>query len=179
MIKIAVIGPESTGKTELCKQLAEHFDAEWVPELAREYVEQRGNFYTFEDVVEIARLQIEQEKKCENCDEDGFVLFDTELIITKVWLEYKYKQVPEFVNERLNDRFYDFYLLCAPDLPWEYDPVRENGDNRDFFFDWYENEIKTLGIPYSIISGTGDLRLENAIEAVKLAENQLRNSDEK
>lgn len=169
-MRIAIIGPESTGKTELSKQLAEYFHCDWVPELAREYVEQKGNIYTYEDVVEIARLQIAQEKEYENRLDERFVFFDTELIITKVWLEYKYRQVPDFVEQRLNERFYDFYLLCEPDLPWVYDPVRENGDNRDFFFDWYEREIQKLEIPYAIIGGVDILRFENAVKAVLKAE---------
>lgn len=169
-MRIAIIGPESTGKSELSRQLAEYFHCDWVPELAREYVEQRGNIYTFDDVVEIARLQIEQEKEFDNREDARFVFFDTELIITKVWLEYKYRQVPDFVEQRLDERFYDFYLLLKPDLPWVYDPVRENGDNREFFFDWYEREIRKLGIPYAIIGGVDILRFENAVKAVLKAE---------
>lgn len=178
MMRIAIIGPESTGKTELCTQLAKYFHCDWVPELAREYVELRGNVYTYEDVVEIARLQIAEERKYEDRRNKRFVFFDTELIITKVWLEYKYQQVPDFVEERLSERFYDFYLLCEPDLPWIYDPVRENGDNRDFFFDWYEREIQELEIPYAIIGGVDILRFENAVKAVLRAEKDfLKMSD--
>ncbi len=168
MIKIAVNGPESTGKTALCKELATHFHCNWEPELARGYVENLNREYTFEDVAEIAKLQIEQEKKYENdSGNDEFVFFDTDLIITKVWFEYKYGVVPEFVTDRLATRFFDFYLLCEPDLPWEYDPVREHGDDRDFFLDWYEKEIIKLGTPYVRVSGKGKKRLQNALQAIE------------
>lgn len=168
MIKIALTGPESTGKTELSQQLAEHFHAACEPELAREYVEKLNREYTYEDVVKIARLQTEQEKKYENReDEQSFVFFDTDLIITKVWLEYKYQRVPEFVTERLSTRFFDLYLLCEPDLPWVADPVREHGDDRAFFFEWYQREIEKLKTPYVKIHGVGDERFRNALKAIE------------
>ena len=81
MLKVAVIGPESTGKTELCRKLAVHFHGEWVPELARDYVEQMEYHYTCGDVWRIARLQIEQEKKYERKTKPDYVFFDTDLIL--------------------------------------------------------------------------------------------------
>ena len=168
MIKIALTGPESTGKTELSLHLAEHFHAALEPELAREYVESLERAYTFEDVCTIARQQIEQEQKYEDEeDKNALVIFDTDLIITKVWLEYKFEDVPAFVTERLSDHFIDLYMLCEPDLPWVADPVREHGDDRPFFFDWYEREINLLGTPYVKISGTGEERFLNARQAVE------------
>ena len=176
MLKIAVIGPESTGKTELCRKLAVHFHAEWVPEMAREYVEKLEDQYTFEDVCSIARLQIEQEQKYGRKTKPDYIFFDTDLIVTKVWLAYKYDFVPDFVNERLASRFFDFYLICLPDIPWEYDPVRENGDKREFFYAWYENEINVLGTPYSRIGGSGEERLQNALQAIKIFETNRKSN---
>jgi len=168
MKKIAVTGPESTGKTELARRLGGYFGVPWVEEYARQYVEKLGREYDFSDISNIAAKQIEQELFYENqpADRFRFVFFDTELIITKVWFEYCYKTVPEFVTERLQAGFFDFYLLCSPDLPWEPDPVREHGNDREFFFDWYKQEIEKLGMPYAVIEGAGRLRLENALKAL-------------
>jgi nicotinamide riboside kinase len=94
------------------------------------------------------------------------VFFDTDLIITKVWFEYKYKSVPDFLTERLKQGFFDVYLLCTPDLPWEPDPVREHGTDREFFFDWYKNEIEQTGKPYVIVNGIGNQRIQQAIDAL-------------
>ncbi len=169
MFKIAILGPESTGKTELARNLAEYFDAEWVPEYAREYVEKLNEPYTYEDVCIIARKQIEQEKQFENqLTNKQFVFFDTDLIITKVWLEFKYKIVPDFLTERLKPSFFDLYLLCAPDLPWEPDAVREHGNDREFFFNWYKAEIEQTRKPYVIVSGIGNQRIQHAIEALTI-----------
>ena len=173
MYKIAIIGPESTGKTAIAKSLADHFKAPWVPEYARKYVEKLTNPYTYDDVCNIALKQIEQEIFYEQPSSafENYVFFDTELIITKVWFSYCFQKIPDFLTERMKNGFFDLYLLCSPDLTWEPDPVREHGNDREFFFDWYKNEIEQTGKPYIIITGTGNQRIQNAIDAVQ---NQLQ-----
>lgn len=166
MYKVAIIGPESTGKSALAEKLADFYHSVWVPEYARGYIENLNQPYTFDDVMQIAKHQIEEEKAFENQSTHPFVFFDTELIITKVWFEYVYKEVPSFLKERLQKGFFDLYLLCEPDIPWEADSVRENGDNRDFFFNWYQKEIENLNKPFIKIHGLGDDRLQNAITAI-------------
>jgi len=169
MYKIAIIGPESTGKTELARDLAEFFKSPWVAEYARDYIENLSRPYTYDDVCNIALKQIEQEKSFENDQSDSdFVFFDTDLIITKVWFEYKYKIVPVFLTKQLKRGFFDLYLLCAPDLAWEFDPVREHGTDRDFFFNWYKSEIEQTNKPYVIVNGLGSLRIQHAIEALHI-----------
>ena len=167
MIKIAIIGPESTGKSELTRALSAHFQSPYVAEYAREYVEKLDRKYDFSDICNIAKKQIEQELFYEKKSDENaeFVFFDTDLIITKVWFEHCYGKIPDFLTERLKQRFFDFYLLCSPDLAWQADKVRENGNNRDFFFDWYKREIELLEKPYAIITGKNEARLQNAIEA--------------
>lgn len=166
MLKIAIIGPESTGKSELSKALATYYDGLFVEEYARTYVEQLNRKYNFDDVCEIARKQIEEQAVYLRTDNNkSIVFFDTELIITKVWLAYCYQNVPEFVEQHIQSGYFDYYLLCYPDLAWVYDPVREHGgDERIFFFDWYKREIEKTGIQYGIIKGEGEKRTQCAID---------------
>jgi NadR type nicotinamide-nucleotide adenylyltransferase len=166
MFKIAIIGPESTGKSELAQKLADYFDGEWVPEYAREYIESLDRKYTFEDICSIAQQQIDEQTKYSKIKTKGFVFFDTELIICKVWFEFCYTKVPAFVLEQMDKPFFDLYLLCDYDLEWIPDPVREHGDDRAYFFELYKSEIEKTGRPFSVIRGRGSLRLENAIRAV-------------
>lgn len=169
MYKIAVIGPESTGKTALCRHLAEYYNAVWIPEYAREYVEKINRPYNYQDIEHIAKTQIEQELHFDSQTNDvDFVFFDTDLIITKVWFEHCYRQAPAFIDERLSKGFFDLYLLCLPDLEWEPDSVREHGgEERIFFFDWYEREIKKINKPYIYIQGRGKNRLNKAINGIE------------
>ena len=153
--KVAIVGPESTGKTTLARYLANRYNGLFVPEYAREYMENLHRPYTYEDVETIARQQIEQISNV-NCQlpakkTSGLVFFDTELIITKVWFEHKYNKCPEWLLEALHRYPMDVYLLCYPDIEWVPDPVRENPDIRLELFRRYETEIQALNIPYYII----------------------------
>jgi len=163
--RIALIGPESTGKTTLCKGLAEHFKTAWVPEFARDYVKQLNRKYTLEDVIYCAQKQLEdEERKAEIANR--FLFCDTELITAKVWCEDVFKTVPYWIEDALQKHPYDLFLLTYPDLPFEDDPVRENHNRRQFFFDWYEMELKQYQFQYQIIKGIGEGRLQQAIKAV-------------
>lgn len=153
MFKVGIIGPESTGKSTLSHYLAKRYDGLLIPEYARIYLEERASecayAYTREDVLEIAEHQVAQLRVLS--EQDGIAFFDTELIITKVWLLHKYGECPAFIEEALHAYPMDVYLLCYPDLEWEPDPVRENPNIREYLFDWYEREIQALGVPYYIV----------------------------
>jgi len=159
MYKVGIIGPESSGKTTLAKELAQRYDGVFVPEYAREYMEQLKRPYTREDVEHIAHQQIAYLKQmlstpCDTKDKECIYFFDTELIITKVWFEHKYGSCPEWLTDALHQYPMDVYLLCAPDIPWQEDPVRENPDIRQELFEQYEQNIQMLDIPYYIIRHT-------------------------
>lgn len=149
MYRIGIIGPESTGKSTLAEYLAHRYEGVLVPEYAREYMENLvpSYGYTYDDVVAIAKQQLSVLSSINST----LVVFDTELIITKVWFLHKFGRCPAFVEQALRDFPMDVYLLCYPDLPWLPDPVRENPDIREYLFDWYEREIQALNIPYYII----------------------------
>lgn len=155
MFKVGIIGPESTGKSTLAQYLASRYEGLFVAEHARVYLEERARergsayAYTREDVLRIAQYQVEQLR--ELSEQEGVAFFDTELIITKVWLEHKYGECPAFVEDALHQYPMDVYLLCYPDLAWEPDPVRENPNIREYLFEWYEREVLALDVPYYII----------------------------
>ena len=172
MYKVGIIGPESTGKSTLAKELAKQFRGLYVPEYAREFVERKGSTeVTYDELCGIARHQIEEitslpftgEELCSierpvdgrrTKPEVGLYFFDTELIVTKVWFEYAFGQVPEWMEEAVRRYPMDCYLLTYPDIPWIPDPARCNGSEeiRLELFDRYEREIKDLDKPYFIIT---------------------------
>jgi nicotinamide riboside kinase len=124
-----------------------------VPEYAREYVEQKGTTdVSFDELCEIAKHQIEELELIANSQQPT-AFFDTELIVTKVWFDYAFGRVPEWLNEAIRRFPMDVYLLTRPDLPWVPDPARSNGSDaiRRELFDRYEAEIQALNIPYYII----------------------------
>ena len=152
MFRVGIIGPESTGKTTLAKELAARHKGIYVPEYAREFVEKKGTTeVTWDELCFIAKQQIE-ELRSEGINELA-IFFDTELIVTKVWFDYAFGRVPEWLEEAIKQYPMDKYLLTYPDLPWEPDPARSNGSDeiRMELFERYKQEIEALGIPYEII----------------------------
>lgn len=166
--KIAILGPESTGKSQLSIELANYFDAPYVPEMAREYLAEKGINYTNQDVLDIATLQQETENKLQKIHNDKTYLFcDTELITIKIWLEFKEWKVPNWIIEQIKNSDYKLYLLTDIDLPWQDDPLRENPNDRNELFHLFEKELIQFEKNYKIVKGVGDLRTKNAIEIIQ------------
>lgn len=148
-MKIGILGPESTGKTTLTTLLhVRHKDSIAVYEYGRTYLEVHGAEYRLEDVLHIAQHVMTQILE----NNAPYVFFDTELINIKVWLLYKYHFCPAEIDDFLRTYPLDYYLLCAPDIPFIDDPLREHPDDRGVFFQWYRHEIERWKIPYHIIT---------------------------
>lgn len=166
-IRIAITGPESTAKSTLAEALARHFDGIFYPEYAREYFQDHSTQYTYKDLEEITKKQIEQFHESAN-SAAKLVFFDTWLIITKVWFQWAYQAEPDWLEEEITDLPIDLYLLCVPDIPWEPDPLREHGgEERLQLFDAYKSELQQRKLKFVEISGIGEQRVQNAIKAVK------------
>ena len=167
MFKIAITGPESTGKSTLAEKLAKHFEVDFIPEYSRTYLENFEGHYTENDVVEIAKGQynliLEEEKK-----NPEILLADTETIVCKIWVEYVFKHSNETIDEILKKQDFDLYLLCDIDLPWVYDPLREhpNIEDRKELFDIYKNTLTKMNVPFEIVSGDDEERVNNAINII-------------
>ncbi len=166
-VRIVITGPESTGKSTLTFQLAQHFNAVCIEEFARSYIQNLHRPYNYEDIEIIARKQIEDFKKTENLHSKLFFI-DTYLIITKVWFDVVYKTSPQWIEDELRNSKIDMFLLCAPDLPWEKDEVRENGgEMRNWLFEEYKKNIIKYNFAYRIVNGFEESRLNNAISHVE------------
>lgn len=166
LIKIAITGPESTGKSELSMKLAKHYQTVFVPEYARIYIDNLDRPYNCEDILEIAKGQIEMEQKLER-EASGFLFTDTELTVTRIWSLHKCGYCHPWIEEQIAVHKYDLILLCDVDLPWEFDPQREHPHLRKFFFDWYYNELSQRDENFEVVSGIGDNRLNNAIGIIE------------
>jgi NadR type nicotinamide-nucleotide adenylyltransferase len=161
--KIAITGPESTGKTTLARQLAAHYETLWVPEFARFYLTFLDRAYTPEDVIEIAKGQQNWENELSKLN-PTLLFCDTDLMVAKIWLQFKYHLENEWIESQLKSNTYDFHLLCNIDLPWQDDPLRENPNlqDRQTLYDLYKQELTTLNVPFFEISGNESARLERA-----------------
>jgi NadR type nicotinamide-nucleotide adenylyltransferase len=166
IMRIAITGPESTGKSWLAEQLAGRFRTVWVPEFARAYLEGKGGHYDYEDIVRIARGQKALEQKLLP-EANQYLFCDTDPLVTRVWSEVVYGKCDPWILKEIRENPYDVYLLCYPDLPWEPDPLRENPDDRDRLFELYKQTLEDEGLPYTVIKGAGNERLKNAVRAIE------------
>ncbi|HEX9514475.1 MAG TPA: ATP-binding protein [Puia sp.] len=171
--KIVVIGPESTGKSTLCEQLAAHYHTGWVPEYAREYLTTHGTAYQYEDLLTIAKGQLALEDAAaarilQGPDPSPLLFIDTDLYVMKVWSEFVFGKCDPWILEQILLREYDGYLLCRTDLPWTADELREYPDpvTREKLFHIYKDCLINQNTPWSEVGGQASQRLERAIAAV-------------
>jgi len=189
--KIVAIGPESTGKSSLCERLAEYYDTLWCPEYAREYLTAHGMKYTYEDLLTIAKRQVELEDKYESeakaqadslttddlrltssdsllATRHSLLFIDTDMYVMKVWCEFVFGKCHPFILDQIAKRRYDLYLLCDIDLPWSYDKLREYPDEgpRQKLYAIYKSIMEGQSTPWIEISGSHEQRVQKATNAV-------------
>jgi NadR type nicotinamide-nucleotide adenylyltransferase len=168
ILRISITGPESTGKSELAENLAKHFHTQWVPEFARTYLNNLNREYRYEDLLHIAKNQLAMEKELAK-KAKKYLFCDTDLLVIKIWSLFKYQKCDPWIEQMVRSHRYDIYLLCNIDLPWEDDPLREHPGQRKELLNLYIDELKHLDSTYSLISGSGSKRIENAISVVEKA----------
>lgn len=168
--KIVVIGPESTGKSTLCEQLAAHYKTVWVKEYAREYLLKNGTAYSFENLLDIAKgqLRLEDTAAASLTTHYSPLIIDTDMYVMKVWCEFVFEKCHHWILNRLVERKYDLYLLCNTDLPWIKDELREYPDlkNREKLYHHYKDAMLNQHVPWVDISGNYEERLQKAITAI-------------
>ncbi len=162
---VVCTGPESTGKSILAKQISTYFNWCLVPEMSRAILEKSDGYYTFETIDDISkcqwRAQIETTQKCEN------VCCDTDLLTSIVWAEVKFQRFETWWwNTWINSQV-DLFLLCAPDLEWEFDPLRENPHDRDMLFEQYKKHLDLHPSECKVIEGNGNARTSQAISIIE------------
>jgi nicotinamide riboside kinase len=167
MKRIAITGPESTGKTTLAIALTAALGGIMIPEIARQYLHERKGSYQEEDLLEMARLQCAAEDEALDTI-PRHLICDTDLLVFKIWSMEKYGNCNQWILDELHNRSYDHYLLCYPDLNWEPDDLRENPGDRHRLFNIYEGELRQLDRPFSVIRGRESQRLANALKALDI-----------
>lgn len=164
---IVITGAESTGKSTLTESLAHHFNVPYIPEIARKIVENLNREYNYSDVENIAKKQIDQLNVLKYSNHP-FIFVDTWLIITKIWFEVVFNKVPSWLENEIQNTNIDLFLVCDVDLPWQPDPVRENGGaSRLILHKKYLESLKNYNFEHKIISGKNITRFKNALQHLK------------
>lgn len=181
--KIVIIGPESTGKSSLCKALADHFAesylTDWCPEYAREYLMENGMDYSYDDLLTIAKGQLALEDEhtralqaalddSGDTSKEAILFVDTDMMVMKVWSEFVFGKCHSFILDQIAERQYDGYLLANTDLPWTRDALREypSEETRQKLFYMYLDMMVNQNTRWDIVGGINHDRIANGIAAV-------------
>jgi HTH-type transcriptional repressor of NAD biosynthesis genes len=162
---ICFYGPESTGKSTLAKRLADHYQTEFVPEVARELIS--SNAFTLDEIIEIGKAQTERVK--EKLMTANKILFcDTDLITTQIYSRHYLNVVPPILFELEKEIHYDQYFLFDIDVPWVGDGLRDLGDKRQQMLSIFKSELDERGVSYQWVNGTFEDRLANIKSTIDL-----------
>ena len=169
--KIAIVGPESSGKSTLTIELAEELGASYIGEYAREYIDHLSRSVNFEDLADIAIGQKKREEQA--FSEARTMLFcDSTQLTNVIWSYDKFRKCDPWIESEFKNEHYDLYLLCKPDLAWIPDTQRTDEHRREYLFEQYVHKLKEQKKPYKIVEGQGRRRIDIAKQyIIELIEN--------
>jgi len=171
-MRIAVTGPESSGKSKLTIDLSRALNIPFTSEYSRAFLNDLGRPYDQSDLTNICEGQIAKWQEFQASED---FISDTEMISLKIWSEVKYGFCEDFIMQAINNQKFDLYLLCLPDLPWEFDKMREapSQKDRNLILNRFKREFEMYKIEYQVVSGIGNERFKNAMGIVKKTFNNL------
>jgi nicotinamide riboside kinase len=149
-VKIAITGPESSGKSTLASWLSEEINGTYCEEFARSYLTDKIS-YGQQDLVEITKGQLEI---WANADPKKHLIADTELIVIEIWSRWKYKNCDDLITSQIMKQDFDLYFLCKPDIPWIYDPLRESPNEREELYKIYYDTLTNYELNFYILEGS-------------------------
>ena len=170
IFRVVVYGPESTGKTTLCQDLAAHYKTQWVPEFARSYLQnkwdQKREVCSLEDLPLIAKGQMELENQL--ITKANKILFcDTNILVTQIWSETHFDGYCDpIIKQTVDQVHYDFYLLTGIDVPWEQDDLRDRPNDRKNMFKYFHKNLISKDLKFKYIKGSREKRIKTAQTAI-------------
>ncbi len=164
-------GPESTGKTTLAKALAAAFKTRWVPEFAREYLEEKltrtGEICTPEDIYPIAEGQMRLENQALQ-QANTFLFCDTNLLSTEVYAKAYFDGWCDIrLLEANKVNHYHIYFLTDIDVPFEQDLLRDRPHQRQEMLAAFKTALNEHNITYTILHGSHEARILQVMNCLK------------
>jgi nicotinamide riboside kinase len=166
-MKYAFLGPESTGKTTAALELVSKLEGALVPEVSRDFLKEKGLNYSYDDILEIAKLQFAKEIEVSDANPDRIVICDTELISIEIWLEYYEYEVPSWISTFIYQSSYEKYFLFDIDIPWVSDGLRNNEGDRELLLNQFKKKLNYYNKNWELVQGQGEERTLGVLQAIK------------
>lgn len=166
-MKYAFLGPESTGKTTAALELVSKLEGALVPEVSRDFLKEKGLNYSYDDILEIAKLQFAKEIEISDANPDRIVICDTELISIEIWLEYYEYEVPSWISTFIYQSSYEKYFLFDIDIPWVSDGLRNNERDRELLLNQFKKKLNYYNKNWELVQGQGEERTLSILQAIK------------
>ena len=163
MLRIAITGPESSGKTTLCLLLSEHFKVPFISEYARTYLENKSGAYKQSDLDFIAKEHLKNILSSSHT----VSISDTDFSVLEIWSEYKFKKSSELIKELVSQDLFDLHILCRPDIPWVADELRENEHSRYYLFELYKASLTRHRKNFIEVDGSLENRIKKSVQYIE------------
>jgi len=165
VVRVVLTGSESTGKSTLAADVARHYGVTLVPEFVRAFAEQKGAPIDFSDHGAIARGQMALEDAA-MAGAPRLIIQDTDLLSTVVYCQHYFGRCPPWIEETAAARRPSLYLLCATDVAWVADGVRDRGHMRDEMQQLFADAVRASGARFVEVAGDAARRLRDATNAI-------------
>lgn len=164
-LKIALVGPECSGKTTIAEQLAHYFETIFVPEYARDYLQNKWDSQNKicepTDLLPIAIGQIQLENEA-LVTAKNLVICDTSSVVTEAFSKVYYGFSAPEIEKAARKHKYDLYILTDLDVPWVKDDLRDGLSKRQLIFTSIHQSLIQNNKAFIIISGDEKTRFEKS-----------------
>lgn len=169
--RVAIIGAECVGKTELAQRLAESLPGLWIPEYLREFCDRIQRTPRPEEQAHILDEQRRREQAAAaraEAQQLEWVLADSAPLVTAAYSEMLFEDISLHEQATVHHARYSATLLLAPDLPWVADGIQRDGPAvREAFHALLLQRLQQAGLPFVLVGGAGAERLRAASRALR------------
>ncbi len=164
--KICIYGAESTGKSILTERLAEYFNTAFVPEVARDIIDDAGGEVTYDIIQQIGPSHAGEILNKMN-RANRFLFVDTDVEITRLFSNHYFQKIPDFPPWVDAANRFDLYIFPDTDVPYVEDPQRDSEHMREIFREKLLSILKNKNSDFVIVSGDWENRFKKAVSAIE------------
>ncbi|MEO6855954.1 MAG: ATP-binding protein [Rhodoferax sp.] len=169
MIRIALLGAESTGKTQLAKAITANLRSQGhsvaaIPETLRLWCDQAGRTPRADEQWAIA---LAHAARIAQAPTATYLVADTTALMTAIYSDLLFGDRSLYAYALEQQRSFDLTLVMGLDLPWAADPLRDGPHSRAPVDSALRAALARGNLPYQVVYGKDQTRTRNALHAIE------------